>query len=82
MKVVIKSEEAKIFLILPTSLILNKLSAAIATKILKSKIPAVDLSTDELMKLINCIKRYKKNHKHWEVVNISSADGEIVFISL
>jgi hypothetical protein len=82
MKVVIKSENKKFAIILPTALILNRLTATIATKIIKSKWPSIDISTKDFMELINSIKNYKKSNKYWELLNISSADGEIVYISL
>ena len=82
MKMVIKSEKKKFFIILPTVLILNRFTATIATKIIKSKWPSIDISAKNLIKLIDSIKKYKQNNKHWELLNISSADGEIVFICL
>jgi len=82
MKVVIKSEKTRIFILLPTALFLNRLTATIATKIIKSKQPSIDISAKDIMELINSIKKYKRKHKRWELVNISSADGENVFISL
>ncbi len=82
MKVVIKSEKTKIFILLPTALFLNPLTATIATKIIKSKQPSIDISAKDIMELIDSIKKYKRKHKRWEVVNIISADGENVFISL
>lgn len=82
MKVVIKSEEKKFFIILPTVFILNRLTAIIATQIIKNKWPSIDISTKDFIKLIHSIKKYKKNNQHWEVLNISSADGEIISICL
>ena len=82
MKVVIKSEKKKFFIILPTALILNRLTAIIATKIIKNKCPSIDISAKDFIKLIDSIKKHKQNNKHWELLNISSADGEIVFICL
>ena len=82
MKVVIQSEEKKFFIILPTVFILNRLTAIIATQIIKNKWPSIDISTKDFIKLIHSIKKYKKNNQHWEVLNISSADGEIISICL
>lgn len=82
MKVVIQSEEKKFFIILPTAFILNRLTAIIATQIIKNKWPSIDISTKDFIKLIHSIKKYKKNNKHWEVLNISSADGKIISICL
>lgn len=80
MKVVIKSEKKNFFIIIPTVLILNRLTANISAKIIKSKCPTIDINSKDLIKLINSIKKYKKKHKHWELLNIISADGEIIFI--
>lgn len=82
MKVVIRTEKKKFFIILPTALLLNRLAACIATKMIKKKCPSIDISAKDLMKLIDSIKKYKQNNKHWEVLNISSANGESIFISL
>lgn len=82
MKVVIKSENKKVGIILPTAFILNRLTATIAIKIIKSKWPSIDISTKDSMKLINSIKKYKQNNKHWELINICSADGDLVYICL
>ena len=82
MKVVIRTEKKKFFIILPTALLLNQLTARIATKMIKKKCPSIDISAKDLMKLIDSIKKYKQNNKHWEVLNMSSANGESIFISL
>ena len=82
MKVLIKSEKKKLTIILPTALLLNRLAATVAVKIITSKQPSIDVSVEDLMKLVNTIKKYKQKHKNWEVVNICSADGEKVYISL
>ena len=82
MKVVIKSEKMNLFLLFPTSLLLNQFTATIATKIIKSKWSSIDFSTNDCLKLMDSIKEYRKNNKHWELVNISSANGDIVYIRL
>lgn len=82
MKIIIKSNEKKFFIILPTALILNRLTAIIATQVIKNKWPSIDISTKDFIKLIHSIKKYKKKNKHWEVLNISSANGEFILICL
>lgn len=82
MKILIWSKETKFFILLPTSLLFNRLSAMIAAKVIKAKQPAIDLSVEDCMRLIAFIKEYKRRHRYWEVVNIHTADGETIYISL
>lgn len=82
MKVFIKSEKNNISIILPTALLLNRLTAVIIFKVIKSKQPSINIGAKDFMKLMNSIKKYKQRHKSWDVVSISSTDGKNVFISL
>lgn len=69
-------------LILPTALFLNRLVAVIAIKTIRNQQPSIDIDIKDVMKLINTVKEYKRKHKDWEFINISSADGDIVWIRL
>ena len=82
MKVVIHSEKKKLFILFPTTLLLNRFTAAIATKMIKRKWPSIDISTRDSLKLIATIKEYRKNNKHWELIHISFASGDIIYIRL
>ena len=82
MKVVIKSDQKTFCILLPTALLFNRFTATIVTKVIKNKWPSIEISANDIMKLIHSSKEYAKNNKHWELVNISSADGDIVSIRL
>lgn len=82
MKVYINSNKKKFFIILPTALFLNRLTATIASKVLKSKYPEFFIEAKDFMKFIFAVKKYKKTHKHICLVDVSSHDGEKVYVSL
>lgn len=82
MKVFVQSEKKRILILFPTSLLLNRFTATIAIKIISSKFPMIEISADDVMKLVACIKRHKRNHKHWELVSVSTVDGDVVYVSL
>lgn len=82
MKILIKAEKTKFFIILPTALLLNRAAASIVAKIIKTKFPNIDIGTMDFIKLIHTIMDYKQKHGRLEIVNIRSADGEVVYISL
>lgn len=83
MKIKIRSEERSFTVVLPTRMIFSKSILKFGLRIGKKysaevpEIPpeAVDALCDE-------IKRIKKRHGSWELVNVQSADGEQVQIIL
>lgn len=82
MKIAIKTEDTNFFILFPTALVLNRLSAAVAAKIIKSRWGDIDVSAEDLAGLIDFVKYYKRTHRRWEVVNISTADGGYIYVSL
>lgn len=82
MKIVIKSSDMKLIILLPTALVLNRLTVSIAAKIIRSREPSIPVSSNDLKRLIDEIKRYKRIHKNWEVVNIHTASGEKILVRL
>ena len=55
MKIWIKSDATRFFVLLPTRLFLNSFLATIAIKIIKSKYPSIDISTQDFKKLIDML---------------------------
>lgn len=82
MKVVIKSEKRKVVLLWPTALLLNRLTARIVLRILKSQCPEMEVSREDMMKWMQVIKAYKRKHKRLEVVDIRTSQGEVVYVRL
>lgn len=81
MKILVRSENRTIRILFPTGLLLNRLTAFIAVKALKSAL-SVDLTAGQIVELARAIKAYKRRHKGWELVNITSSNGDVVYIRI
>ena len=81
MKIIIRSER-NFTVIIPNIILLTPLSATLFTKIIKSKYPTYNIPPKEVTRLFDVMKEYKKKYKDWELVNISSSDGDSVIIRL
>lgn len=82
MKVYIKSEGVRFFILLPTALFLNRLTANLAAKELKRKYPSMEIVSSDFIKLFDALKQCKKKYGRMELINIVTANGETVYISL
>lgn len=88
MRIYVKSPGSRtINIVLPTRLILNNLTATIGTKQINKYIgentqEAVSISPQEVRKFIRLIHQLKKKYPNWYIVDVESADGEIVKIKL
>lgn len=70
---------------IPTGLLLNRITALILSKVLNT-VPGIPdnlkLSKQQLYYFLKIIKDYKKNHPGWKLVEVHSADGDVVEITL
>ena len=88
MRIYVKSPGSRtINIALPTRLILNNLTATIGTKQLNKYINAntqeeIFLSPVEVRKFIRLIHELRKKYPDWYIVDVESANGEIVKIKL
>ena len=85
MHIRIKSNDNKnINLLLPTSLVLSDLTAVIAAKAINKKAETKEcqISSKDLCRLMAEMRKIKKKYGHFELVDIQSADGDIVKIVL
>jgi len=65
---------------LPTPLALNSVTVGILSGILKKH--DIPLQRQTLMALKRDIKRYKRRHKDWYLLEVTSADGTCVLIKV
>lgn len=81
MKIVVKSKDANIKLRIPNRLISNSLVLAVAEKALKKQ-DAVQLTLDKDVRqnILKVMKQFNKEYKGLELVDIVTAEGEIVKI--
>lgn len=83
MRIHVKAEGRRINLILPTGLMLNRLTAQIISA--KTKDDAeleIQLSGEQLNQLFRIIRRVKKVHPDWTLVEVRTHGGEEVTIKL
>lgn len=81
MRIHIKSEGKNLRFWIPTNLIFSKTVAWLGVRF-GMRYSSVNVSQEQLCRLFAEFRRIKKKHGTWELVNIESADGELVKILL
>ncbi len=74
------TKNADKFFILPTWLMVNVFTVGIIRKKLKKE--GVELTRKQTSKFIKEIRRYKKNHSDWNLVEIDSKNGDTMNIKI
>lgn len=84
MKIIVKTPEHNIRFRLPTSLIFSKGSAFLVEKLGRKFSPEsmVNIPPEAIPKLCDELRRIKKKHGAYELVEVESAEGEYVQIIL
>lgn len=84
MKIQIRSEGIGLTLYLPTNLLFSRGTVWLANHLgRKYAGPALDtIPPQALEALFTELRRIKKKHGHWDLVEVASADGEYVCIRL
>lgn len=77
---VITDEEKQIDINLPTILLLNRVSVNIICKILKEHNVYVDKKN--LIKILKLCRKYKKKNSSFVLLEVDSADGEHIEITI
>ena len=80
MKISIKSDDLKLTLRLPTGLILNRLTAGIVCRKLKKE--GIHLTRKQTVLFIKKLKKYKKKHRDWNLVEVSENDTNSIVIKI
>ena len=80
MKISIKSDKSKMVLRFPTGLVINRLTAGIIRKSLKNK--GIHLSREQTVLFIKELKKYKKTHRDWNLVEITENDKNSIIIKV
>ena len=80
MKISIKSDDLKMTLRFPTGLILNRFTAGIVRRKLKKE--GIHLTRKQTVLFIKELKKYKKTHRDWNLVEISENDTNSVIIKI
>lgn len=81
MKINIQPSNGKsIKICLPTPLALNSITVEILAKLLKKH--EVPIQRQTLVAIKRDIRRYKRRHKDWNFLEVTSADGTYVLIKV
>ena len=81
MKIEIHSDEGRNFdLQLPTGLLVNPISAMFLPGVLEEK--GIVASRAQALALVRAINRYRRSHPGWVLVEVESADGDHVKITV
>jgi len=65
---------------IPTSLVLNRVGAHIVVKAARKN--GACLTFEQVYALITALKEFKRTHADWKLVEVESADGEYVCITM
>ena len=81
MKIEIHSGAGREFdLLLPTGLLVNPISAMALPRVLEEK--GIAASRAQALALVRAINRYRRSHPGWVLVEVESADGDHVKITV
>ena len=80
MKISINWDNTKFTLRLPTSLALNRCTAGMVRKELEKE--GIHLTHKQTVLLIKELKRYKKTHRDWNLVEITENDKNSIIIKI
>ena len=84
MRITVKSEDTNVNLVLPTNLIFGRGTVWLANHFGRKYAGDAmkDIPPEALKRLFAEFRRIKKTHGRWELVEVRSADGDEVHITL
>ena len=83
MRIIVKSDNhTDVNLAIPTNLIFNRVSILLLQQICKKQNVELPLSKEQLIDFMKVVRKYKRHHPNWKLLEVESADGERVEISL
>ncbi len=75
------SDEGKNFrLMIPSALILNSFAASFLPRFLKSE--GVNITSRQARHMVKSLKKFKRRHKDWTLVEVQEKDGDRIKIKL
>lgn len=80
MRITVRSGDFKLRIPIPTGLVLNDLTAGLVPKIMEQN--GMTITTKQARKLIRAMKKYKRRHRDWTLVEVQSSRGDYVEIKL
>ena len=79
MIVKIRSKDGpNLFIPIPTGLFCNRLTAGIAAKAMAQN--GMTITPEQMVKLFRVIRQVKRRHPDWVLVEVTSANGDCVYV--
>ena len=80
MKITVRSDEVNLRIPIPTGLVFNDLTAALVPKFMEQN--GVTITAKQARKFIRAMRKFKRRHRDWTLVEVQSAEGDYVEIKL
>ena len=80
MKITVRSEGFNLRIPIPTGLIFNDLTAGLAPHFLEKN--GVTITKKQARTFIRTLRKFKRRHRNWTLVEVESANGDYVEIKL
>lgn len=65
---------------IPTGLFCNRLTAGFAAKAMAQN--GMTITPEQMVRLFKTVRRYKRNHPDWVMVEVQSSEGDYVYVKL
>lgn len=82
MKIIVRNQEQNLNLTLPTNLIFSKFVLKLVLKNSRHIAKIDQIPSQAIDAMVDELRRVKKKHGSWDLVEVRSADGEYVKITL
>lgn len=81
MQIIVKSNEGpNIQLPIPSGLVFSRFAAGFAPKYLKEY--DIDITKEQAVAFFKALKRYRRQHPEWVLVEVQRSNGEYVIVKL
>lgn len=80
MRITVRSDEHRFRIPIPTGLVFNDLTAALAPKFMEQN--GITITAKQARKVIRAMRKFKRRHRDWVLVEVQSADGDYVEVKL
>ena len=81
MKITVKDgKNFNIYLCFPTRIALNRFTALFLSPVLKKQ--HLHITTEQILTFSKALRKYKRKHPDWKLVEVSTAKGEYIKIKM
>ena len=69
-----------LFIPIPTGLLCNRLTAGFSAKMMEQN--GMHATPEQMVRFFRAVRRYKRNHPDWVMVEVESSNGDYVYVKL